>query len=76
MGCHPTASIHIELKPDSQPVWKRPYPVAFQRKQQFNNELASMVYDGVLLKIGRSEWGFPSFVIPKKDTRVYAANST
>ena len=29
-----------------------------------------MVYDGVLLKIGRSGWGFPSFIIPKKDTRV------
>ena len=29
-----------------------------------------MVYDGVLVKIGRSEWGFPSFIIPKKDARV------
>ena len=70
LGCHPTASIHIELKPDSQPVWQKPYPVALQRKQQFNNELASMVYDGVLVKIGSSEWGFPIFIIPKKDMRV------
>ena len=68
--CHPTASIHIELKPDSQPVWQKPYPVAFQRKKQFNNELTRMVYDGVLVKIGRSEWDFPSFIIPKKDMRV------
>ena len=29
-----------------------------------------MVYDGVLVKIGGSEWGFPSFIIPKKDMRV------
>ena len=29
-----------------------------------------MVYDGVLVKIGRSEWGFPRFIIPKKDMRV------
>ena len=70
LGCHHTASIHIELKPDSQPVWQRPYPVAFQRKKQFNNELASMVYDGVLVKIGISEWGFPRLIIPKKDIRV------
>ena len=70
LGFHTTASIHIELKPDPQPVWKKPYPVAFQRKQQFNNELASMVYDGVLLNVVRSEWGFPSFIIPKKDMRV------
>ena len=32
LGCHTTASIHIELKPDSQPVLQKPYPVAFQRK--------------------------------------------
>ena len=70
LGCHPTANIHIELKPDSQPVWQKPSPVAFQRKQQFNNEFTSMVYDGVLVRIGRSEWGFPSFSIPKKDMRV------
>ena len=49
---------------------KKNYPVAFHRKQQFNNELSSMVYDGVLVKIGRSEWGFPRFIIPKKDIRV------
>ena len=28
------------------------------------------MYDVFLVKIGRSEWGFPSFVIPKKDMRV------
>ena len=70
LGCHPTASIHIELKPYSQPVLQRLYTVEFQRNQQFNNELTIMVHDGVLVKIGRSEWGFPSFIIPKKDTRV------
>ena len=70
LGCHPISSIHIELKPNSQTVRQNPYPVAFHRKQQFNNELSIMVYDGVLVKIVRSEWGFPRFVIPKKDMRV------
>ena len=29
-----------------------------------------MIADGVLVRIGPSEWGFPSFIMPKKDMRV------
>ena len=70
LGRHPTAKISIELKPGSRPIWQKPYPVPFQKKATFEKELYSLVGDGVLSPVGMSRWGFPSFIIPKKDGRV------
>ena len=38
LGCHPTAKIHIGILPNAKPVWIKPYPIPFQRKQQFHKE--------------------------------------
>ena len=70
LGKHPTAKIDIQLIPGAKPIYQQPYPVSFQRKALFNRELQNMIADGVFTKIGESEWGFPSFIIPKKDGRV------
>ena len=71
LGCHPTAKIHIELRAGSQPHWQKPwYTVPFHRQPPFSKELASLVKDGVLIPIGSSKWGFPTFNIPKKDNCV------
>ena len=70
LGCHPTAKIKIKLKPGSKPHWRKPYSVPFARREAFRRELDSLIRDGVLVWIGPSAWGFPSFIIPKKDNRV------
>ena len=67
LGCHPTAEIDIELVPEARPIYQRPYPVPFQKQELFNRELNNMIADKVFQKIGESNWGFPSFIIPKKD---------
>ena len=70
LGRHPTAKIDIELVPNAKPIYQNPYPVPFKRKALFQRELNNMIADGVFTRIGESEWGFPSFIIPKKDGRV------
>ena len=70
LGKHPTAKIDIQLITGAKPIYQQPYPASFQRKALFNRELQNMIADGVFTKIGESEWGFPSFIIPKKDGRV------
>ena len=70
LGKHPTAKIDIQLVPNAKPIYQQPYPVSFKRKPLFNWELNNMIKDGVFTKIGESEWGFPSFIILKKDGRV------
>jgi len=64
LGCHPTAEIDIELVLEASPIYQRPYPVPFQKRELFNRELNNMIADGVFYKIGESKWGFPSFIIP------------
>lgn len=70
LGCHPTAEVNIELKPGSHPVWIPPYRLEDAKRTPFYNELNSMIEDKILVPTGPSEWGFPSFIIPKKDGRV------
>merc|ERR1711884_696086 len=52
------------------PLEETTYPVPFARREAFRRELQSLINDGVLIRIGTSTWGFPSFIIPKKDLRV------
>jgi len=59
LGCHPTAKIKIRLRPDAKPHWQRPYSVPFAKQEAFRRELQSMIKDGVLVRVGPSEWGFP-----------------
>ena len=70
LGCHPTAEIDIELVPEARPTCQRPCPVPCQKQEQFDNELNNMIADGVFRSVGESKWGFPSFIVPKKDGRV------
>ena len=73
LGCYPHKKIHIDLlDPTGQPFChRRPYPVAFQRRKLFQQELTSLIDDDVLEPLHTpSEWAFPPFIIPKKDGRV------
>ena len=61
---------YIELVPNAKLIYQNSYPVSFKRKVLFQRELNKMIADGVFTRIGELEWGFPSFIIPKKDRRV------
>ena len=67
LGKHPTAKIDIELIPNAKPIYQNPYPVSFKRKPLFQRKLNNMIEDGVFTPIKESKWGFPSFIIPKKE---------
>ena len=60
----------IELKPGAQPYHGRPYSIPHAYKQQLRHEVERLVKIGVLRKVNRSEWGAPTFVIPKKDRTI------
>ena len=62
--------MHIELEPGAQPVYRRPYPVPQVHLAAFKKELKHLVELGVLSPVRDTEWGLPTFIIPKKDGRV------
>jgi len=67
LGKYPYKKVHLELQPNAKPVRKRPYAVAFAHQPLFLKELTRLCGVGVLEKTGASEWGAPTFIIPKKD---------
>jgi len=67
LGLYPHRKVHLELQPNAVPVRKRPYAVANAHRHIYLAELNRLCEIGVLRKTGASEWGAPSFIIPKKD---------
>jgi hypothetical protein len=68
------APYHIELRPDAKPYHGRAYSVPHAFERTLKVELDRLVKIGVLKKVNRSEWAFPSFIIPKKDKTVRFIN--
>ena len=60
----------FELVDGAKPHSQRHYPVPHLYKQTFKKVLERLVSIGVLEKVQESEWGSPTFIIPKKDGRV------
>ena len=60
----------IELLPEASAVYRRPYSVPQLHMEVFRKELQRLCDIGVLKRCGPSEWGLPSFIIPKKDGKV------
>ena len=67
---YPGEPMHIELQEGAQPLYRRPYPVPQMHMQTFKKELDHLVSIGVLSPVRDTEWGLPTFSIPKKDGRV------
>jgi len=67
LGKYPHRKVHLDLHPDYKPVCKRPYAVAHAHQSILQKELQKLCEFDVLEKTGASEWGAPSFIIPKKD---------
>ena len=61
---------HIKTKADIEPYHGRPFPVPKIHELTLKTELDRLVSLGVLKKINRSQWGAPTFIIPKKDATV------
>ena len=70
LGAWQTEPVDFELKEGSTPHSQRHYPVPHLYKETFKKELEKLVKLGVLEKVQSSEWGSPTFIIPKKDNRV------
>ena len=71
LGVYPNRQFHIDVDPEAVPVNKRHYPVPNSQRETYKKELDHLVSLGVLSYQGASEWGMPSFIVPKKDGRVY-----
>ena len=70
LGLWKGSEVDLELKEGAAPYHSRAYPIPRIHKDTVYNEVQRLVKIGVLKKVNRSEWGAPSFIIPKKDGRV------
>ena len=64
----------IELKDGATPYHARPYPIPKAYEKTLRSEVDRLCREKVLKKVNRSEWGAPSFIIPKKDGTVRFIN--
>jgi hypothetical protein len=60
----------IKVKDGAEPYHGRPFPVPKIHELTLKTELDRLVKLGVLKKVNRSQWGAPTFIIPKKDATV------
>ena len=70
LGLYKEEEIHLEVEPNAQPVHSRAYSVPKSHEDAFKRELKHLLEIGVLSEAGPTEWGSPTFIIPKKDGRV------
>ncbi len=71
LGRYVRQNFSIKLKdPSVQPIFCNPYPIPLLHQPVFQKELQHLIDEKVLKRIDRSEWAFPTFLIPKKDGRV------
>lgn len=61
---------NIELKENAKPYHSRAYPIPKAYEDTLKMEVKRLCELNVLKRINRSEWGSPTFIIPKKDGTV------
>ena len=64
--CH-GKSYDIKIKPDVEPYHGKPFSVPIIHELTFKKELDQLEYLKVKKKVNRSQWGAPTFLIPRKD---------
>ena len=62
---------HLDLQDGAKPVHSCPYGVLFTQRDAFKRELDHLVKIIVLERSGASQWASGTFIIPKKDGRVW-----
>jgi hypothetical protein len=71
LGTWKGTKYNIELQKGAKPYHGRPYSVPKAYEQSFRLEVDRLEKIGVLRKVNRSQWGAPTFVIPKKDKTIH-----
>ena len=72
LGYYPHAKVHLELDTSKPPPkFHKAYPVPRLHLETFKTELLRLVDIGVLSRVAGSPHCFPTFIIPKKDGRVW-----
>jgi hypothetical protein len=61
---------NIKTKEGAEPFHSRPFPVPKIHELTFKTELDCLEKLGFLKKVNRSQWGAPTFIIPRKDGTV------
>ena len=69
-----TTPVKLELREGIRPFHGRAYPVPFIHKHTLKKEVERLESIGVLKWEGASEWGSPTFIIPKKSRQVRFLN--
>ena len=64
------SAYNIELREGVEPYHAKPYPVPRIHEATLKAEVERLCTVGVLKRVNRSEWGAPTFIIPKKDGSV------
>ncbi len=71
LGIYPHRKFHIDLVPGAIAKHARPYHVPVVHLNAFKKELIHLAEIGVLSLQGASEWVLPTFITPRKDSRVH-----
>ena len=71
LGIYPNRKFHIDVMPGAKPIHARPYAIARIHLEAFKKELDHLVSIGILTTTGASDWGLPTFIMPKKDGRIH-----
>lgn len=59
LGTLKGVKIHLDLKKDAKPVFRKPHAIPFAFKNQVESELKRLEKEGVIEKINTSDWGTP-----------------
>ncbi len=66
LGATDKAEHHINLKPDTQPVYIPAYRLPHSQMEVVDEQIQDMLKQGVI-QHSRSPWNSPLFLVPKKD---------
>lgn len=58
----------IELKPHTTPIYTKPYRLPHAQKAEIDNQIKSMLDDGIIEE-SRSPWSSPLLLVPKKSDK-------
>ena len=58
--------MRIPLKPEAQPVKKRPYRLNLKYKERMKQQLDQLLQQGLIEPIDEAEWASPLVIQPKK----------
>ena len=61
----------IKLKPDAEPYHGKKIPVSRTHELTFKKQPYQLESLNVINKVNQSQWGAPTFIIPKKYSTVY-----